>query len=177
VEALRRLHLKHFVHRDIRPSNILVHNRRALLIDFWLAIHRVLADPVGDLIYASGMVLESARDGKKYLPSPTDDLESLAKVGFCFASHIGMTVPLLREPLMSFARATSIRKPPRATSALLLPFVMFWLMPTFSVWALSHQYVFPQIEKPPHENALFLQHRPQQMELSPFVSEWEKNFL
>lgn len=94
VTALEYAHSKGYVHRDVRPANIIVSDMStAILIDWAFAckFENVREQPYsGTIHHASRKTLLSLEKGEVPLSTPADDLESLVR---CFFS--------LHHPLMA----------------------------------------------------------------------------
>jgi len=81
LDNLRLLHENGYVHRDVRPANIMLDNNTLKLIDFGYASKAgrecLFA---GTITFASRAVLEKLASGAvAFTPQPSDDLESLVK--------------------------------------------------------------------------------------------------
>jgi hypothetical protein len=75
VDGLQYLHSLGIIHRDIRPSNLIVHYMDVVIVDFETS---VFADSSKEVVYEGGCIcwpkrlLESNMD--RYIPEPADDL-------------------------------------------------------------------------------------------------------
>jgi hypothetical protein len=80
TQVLQAAHTKNLVHRDVRPSNIIVSGRGvAHLIDWACSAKggQQVTSYYGTVHYAAISVLESLVRGTPYTPDPAHDLESL----------------------------------------------------------------------------------------------------
>jgi Protein kinase domain len=75
VDGLQYLHSQGIIHRDIRPSNLIVHYMDVVIVDFETS---VLADSSEEVIYEGGHICWPKRllesNVELYIPEPADDL-------------------------------------------------------------------------------------------------------
>ncbi|KAM9970890.1 hypothetical protein ACTFIR_002754 [Dictyostelium discoideum] len=82
TKLLKKVHALGYIHRDIRPSNVIVYDGEPYLIDWGFAI-KINAEEIyqGTLMTASDRVLDLLIDSsvEKFSLKPSDDLVSLVK--------------------------------------------------------------------------------------------------
>jgi hypothetical protein len=75
VDGLQYLHSQGIIHRDIQPSNLIVHYMDVVIVDFETS---VFADSSKEVIYEGGHICWPKRllesNMKRYIPEPADDL-------------------------------------------------------------------------------------------------------
>jgi len=75
VDGLQYLHLQGIIHRDIWPSNLIVHQNDVVIVDFETS---VFADSTTKVVYEGGHICWPKRllesNTKHYIPEPADDL-------------------------------------------------------------------------------------------------------
>jgi serine/threonine protein kinase len=75
VDGLQYLHSQGIIHRDIRPSNLIVHYMDVVIVDFEIS---VFADSSKEVIYEGGHICWPKRllgsNTGRYIPEPADDL-------------------------------------------------------------------------------------------------------
>ena len=81
VDILHLFHICGFVHRDVRPSNLIIYHQHLLLIDFGSMCQRdVEQEYLGTMFHASDRILRRLRRGQTDIAvSPVDDLHSLVR--------------------------------------------------------------------------------------------------
>jgi serine/threonine protein kinase len=85
LDALCYIHNNNFIHRDVRPDNILTCvDDRLLLVDFGFAVQRdKSALYAGTVHYASDRILDLLARGDRYFECiPADDVESALRAAF-----------------------------------------------------------------------------------------------
>jgi hypothetical protein len=107
VDGLQYLHSHNIIHRDIRPSNLIVHQMDIVIVDFETS---VFADSTTEAIYEGGHICWPKRllesNTKHYIPEPADDLLAciLVVLHILFPSRFdkfymgGITIGMPRTP-------------------------------------------------------------------------------
>jgi hypothetical protein len=90
VDGLQYLHSQGIIHRDIRPSNLIMHHADVIIVDFETS---VLYDRKTEVTYEGGRICWPNRllecNTKHYIPEPADDLLAciLVVLHFLFPSR------------------------------------------------------------------------------------------
>eukprot|EP00696_Hemimastix_kukwesjijk_P003749 gnl/Hemi2/14592_TR4950_c0_g1_i1.p1 gnl/Hemi2/14592_TR4950_c0_g1~~gnl/Hemi2/14592_TR4950_c0_g1_i1.p1 ORF type:complete len:544 (-),score=87.68 gnl/Hemi2/14592_TR4950_c0_g1_i1:167-1798(-) len=103
VMVVRAAHDKGFAHRDLRPTNLMVHDGNLVVIDWGASVETDWpAEYHGTLHYASDRVLECLASGQLVAVARADDLHSLVR---CF---FALLFPHLPPPSGGKSRSVEI---------------------------------------------------------------------